>query len=249
MHTFTRSARSFVALSFSLAVLPLHAQQLPDARAVLARYAQATGAAKIATLPGRHTKGTIEMSAQGMTGTVEGYADKDGRNIQMISLAGIDFRTGVDTNFAWSIDAMQGPRLIQGKEFEEQREDLDPRAMRRDPAVVVEATTIERATVDGQPCIKLHLKWKSTKETTECYSEATGLLVSKEGTQTSAMGQMQLTTLYADYKTFEGVTVPTKVTQRAAGTELVSRMTEVTFGPVDPAKLAPPPEIVALRKK
>ena len=63
------------------------------------------------------------------------------------------------------------------------------------------------------------------------------------------MGQIASTTTFSDYKTFEGITLPTKTVQRAVGTEITVRLTEVVFGAVDPAKLAVPPEILALRKK
>ena len=223
---------------------------LPDARAVLARYAEVTNAAKFASLPGHRVKGTFDLPAAGLTGSMEGYADELGRAVQIITLAGIgEIKEGVDTAFGWSLNPIEGPKLIEGKEFLENREREDPRAMRRDPAVVLEAQAIERTTIDGDACVKVKLKWKSGRETTECYSEKSGLLVSVDGVETSAMGDIAVTTIYSEYKTFEGITLPTKTVQRAAGTEITVRITEVVFGAIDPAKLAIPPEILALRGK
>jgi hypothetical protein len=223
---------------------------LPEARAVLARYAEVTNAAKFATIAGTHFKGTFELPAAGLTGTMEGFSDQLGRSVHIVTLGGIgEIREGVDTAFAWSLDPMQGPKLIEGKEFVESREQEDPRAMRRDPAVVLDAQTTERATIDGESCVKLKLKWKSGRTTTECYSEKTGLLVSEDGVETSSMGDIATTTSYSEYKTFDGITMPTKRVKKVAGTEVTMRFAEVEFGAVDPAKLAIPPEIQALRKK
>jgi hypothetical protein len=244
-----RRAR-IAALVAAIAPILLSAQTLPDARAVLTRYAQATNAAKLATFAGHRVKGTFELPAAGLTGTMEGYSDQLGRSVQIITLAAIgEVKEGVDTAFAWSLDPMQGPKLIEGKEFIESREREDPRAMRRDPALVLQAQTLERTVIDSVPCVKVKLTWKSGRTTTEYFSEKTGLLVQAESTETSSMGDLAVTTSYGDYKTFDGITMPTKTVQKANNTEVTLRLTEVVFGPVDPAKLAIPPEILALRKK
>ena len=220
------------------------------ARAILARYAEVTNAAKFATLPGHRVKGTFDLPAAGLSGSMEGFSDQAGRAVQIITLPGIgEMKEGVDTAFAWSMNPIEGPKLIEGKEFVENREREDPRAMRRDPAIVIDAQTLGDTTIDGDECVRLKLKWKSGRESTECYSKKSGLLIAADGVETSAMGEIKVSTSYSDYKTFEGITLPTKTVQRAAGTEVTLRITEVVFGAVDPAKLAIPPEIQALRKK
>src|SRR5690349_7981373 len=72
---------------FALALIATsaHGQALPDPRAVLAKYVQATNAAKLATIPGQRMKGTFEMPAQGLSGQVEGYRDRTGRSLQVIT--------------------------------------------------------------------------------------------------------------------------------------------------------------------
>jgi hypothetical protein len=223
------------------------AQSLPNARDVLAKYAAATNAIKIESSPGHSSKGTLEIG--GLKGTLEGYSDHKGRATQFVSIMGFEVRSGMEPTFSWSIEPASGPKVVEGKEFEQQKERDDPRAMRRDPALVIDAQTLERTTVEGESCVKLKLKWKSGRETTECYSDKTGLLLLAEGTETSAAAEMAVSTIYSEYKTFDGVTMPTKTVQRAAQTEAVIRLTEVVFGPIDPAKFAVPPEIQALRKK
>jgi hypothetical protein len=249
-NTRTRAVTLTAALIATLAPVPGGAQSLPDARAVLARYVQATNATKLAAQAGQHVKGTFSMPAAGFTGQREVFSDGKGRASQTITAPGIgELREGIDTAYAWSVDPYQGPKIIDGAEFGEMRERQDPRAMLRDPALVVGAESLRRDTVENQPCVKVKLTWKSGRSTTDCYSESTGLLVSSEGVQASPMGDLAYTILYSDYRTFEGITLPTRSVQRSAGTEAMTVITEIVFGPVDPAKLAPPPEIQALRRR
>jgi hypothetical protein len=170
--------------------------------------------------------------------------------MQVISVPGLgDIRTGSDSTFAWSFSPFEGPKILEPKEFTEQREKEDLRTMRRDPAMVVEATFVDRAVVDSQPCINLRLKWKSGRETTECYSESSGLLLQVVGVETTSAGSIPTTTTFAEYKQHGPVMLPTKTTQRAAGLEITQRIELVEFVAIDEAKFMLPPEIVALRKR
>jgi hypothetical protein len=239
-----------LVLATSVASHIARAQALPDARAVLARYVQVTNATKLSSTPGQRMKGTFQMPAQGLTGQVEGFRDRQGRSLQVITIPGIgELKEGTDTSFKWSMNPIEGPKLIEGKEFAEAREREDPRAAVRDPALVVGAETVKRDTIDGQACVRVKLTWKSGRMTNECYSETTGYLVASESIETTSMGAISITTMYYDYKAFDGITLPTRTVQRATGTEVVLRLTELVFETVDPAKFVLPPEIQTLRKK
>jgi hypothetical protein len=224
--------------------------QTPDPRAVLARYVQVTNSTKLASTPGQRMKGSFEMAAAGLSGKVEGYRDRQGRSLQVITIPAIgEMKEGTDIDFKWSMNPIEGPKIIEGKEFLEAREREDPRAAVRDPSLVVNAEFVKRDTVDSQSCVRLKLTWKSGRTTNECYSESTGYLVASESVETTSMGQISITTTYHDYKAFDGITLPTRTVQRATGTEVVLRLTELVFETVDPAKFVLPAEIQTLRKK
>jgi hypothetical protein len=250
-----RAARHFAFSALAGAALlyaaPLAAQSLPDARAVLARYVEAIGAAKLPSQPGLHVLGTFEIAAQGLRGTTELWHDiASGRSMQVLTLPGLgEIKAGFDTSYAWSTSPFEGPKILEQKEYVEQQEKTDVRTMRRDPAVVLEATVTERVLVDSQPCLAVKLKWKSGRETTECYSEATGLLVRTEYVETTAAGSMPMMALFSEYKTFGVLTIPTRTVKRAAGVEITEVTTDVKFEAIDPVKITPPAEILALRKK
>ena len=239
-----------IALFATVASSVTQAQALPDPRAVLARYVQVTNSSKLLSSPGQRMKGTFEMPAAGLTGQVEGYRDRQGRSLQVVSLPAIgQMKEGTEPDFKWSMDPIQGPKLIEGKEFNEAREREDPRAAVRDPALVVNAVAVRRDSVGGTPCVLLTLTWKSGRSTNECYSESTGYLLSSESKETTSMGDIALKVTYWDYKTFDGITVPTRTVQSATGTEIVLRLTELVFEAIDPARFTLPAEIQALRKK
>ena len=238
------------ALAMTVAAADVRAQQLPEARAVLARYAKEVNAEKLATLPGYRATGTVEYAAMNLRGPLEIYRDGNGRYVQIVTFGAMgQLKEGLDTTFKWSVNASEGPKVTEGQEYIEARERVDPRGPKRDPALVVGAQTLERTVIDSQPCVKVKLTWKSGRTTTDCYSDATGLLVSMESNDTSSMGRLASQTLYSEYKTIEGVKIAMKVVVRSMGVDLVQRLNEVVFEKVDPAKVAPPPEIQALRKK
>ena len=254
-HAGTKLARGLRAAMISAAavacVAPIGAQELPLARAVLARYAEATGAAKLQSVQGYHVTGTFEVVAQGLRGTMEGWRDiRSGRSAQILTLPGLgDIRTGSDSAFAWSISPFEGPKILEAKEFIELREKEDLRTMRRDPSVVIDAFAVERALVDSQPCVILQLKWLSGRETKECYSDSTGLLLRVESVETTSAGAIPTTTFFSEYTKFGDVTLPAKSVQRAAMLEVTQRTTNVEFVAVDSVKVMPPAEILALRKR
>ncbi len=250
-----RISRTFAYVAASIVVFGMpaasaSAQPLPDPRALLAKYAKATNAAKLVNISGYRVKGTFEYPAAGMTGVLEIFRDSHGRYLQVVNLPGFgEMKEGIDTAFKWSMNAAEGPKVTEGQEFLEARERVDPRASLRDPSLVIGAEAIERTTVDSEPCVRLKLTWKSGRVTNDCYNETTGLLVSSQSTETTSMGKIDVVTIFKDYKTFDGITMSTKVIQRAMNTELVQKMTDVAFESVDPSKFALPPEIQALRKK
>ena len=221
---------------------------LPDGRTVLKRFADVSGAAKLAAVPGVHLKGVFELPSQGLTGVLESFSDKNGRTVQMTTITGIgQIQEGSDSALTWTLDPVQGPRILKGKEADERRELVDPRGMRRDPAFVVDVKTLVRTVIDGEQCFQLDLTWKSGRHTKECYSEKTGLLVSMDAIETTSMGDIPVSRSYSDYKTFDGVTLATKVIERTQGLEATQRITEVTFEAIDEIRFALPPQIKALR--
>ena len=152
--------------------------------------------------------------------------------------------TAYDGTVGWSINPMQGPRVLEGKELAQIREDAGPAAMLRPADRVRSVETVERTTMNGQSCYKVKVTTLSGRETFDCYSTETGLLVGMTGTQDSPMGQVQVTTLFDDWKEFGGLKAATKVRLQMLGQEQVLTIDRVEFDRQDDLKALEMPEQV-----
>jgi hypothetical protein len=219
---------------------------LPAARTIIDRYVQAIGG-RDAVL--RHNSirsvGTFEMPAAGVKGNltvVQVAPNKMGMTIDLPGMG--QMVTAYDGTVGWSINPMQGPRVLEGKELAQIREDAGPAAMLRPADRVRSVETVERTTMNGQSCYKVKVTTLSGRETFDCYSIETGLLVGMTGTQDSPMGQVQVTTLFDDWKEFGGLKAATKVRLQMLGQEQVLTIDRLEFDRQDDLKALEMPEQV-----
>jgi hypothetical protein len=103
--------------------------------------------------------------------------------------------------------------------------------------------------MNGEACYKVKLVWKSGRETFDCYSVASGLLIASMGKQESAMGTVEVTNLLSDYKDFGGQKIATRLTQQVMGNEQVITINSVDYDAADAATFAMPAAIKALAEK
>ena len=166
---------------------------LPAARTIIDRYVQAIGG-RDAVL--RHTSirsvGSFEMPAAGVKGNltvVQVAPNKMGMTIDLPGMG--QMVTAYDGTVGWSINPMQGPRVLEGKELAQIREDAGPSAMLRPADRVRSVETVERTTMNGQSCYKVKVTTLSGRETFDCYSTETGLLVGMTGRRTRRWGRFR----------------------------------------------------------
>jgi hypothetical protein len=94
--------------------------------------------------------------------------------------------------------------------------------------------------------VKVRLTWQSGRNTYDCYSEETGLIVGTIASQESNMGTIEAITLMDDYKEFGGMLMPTRMTIQIMGMEQIITLHEVHFDVVDDAVFVAPAEIQAI---
>jgi hypothetical protein len=158
--------------------------------------------------------------------------------------------TGFDGTTGWSVNPMQGPRLLEGKELEQLREESGPSAVLRPADRVRSVETVELTTMNGQPCYKVKVTSISGRESFDCYSTQTGLLVAMMQTQESPMGAVQVTSLFDEYKDFGGLRTPTKVRLQMMGQEQVLTIDRVEFdNPDDPKAIELPEQVKPLVRR
>lgn len=228
--------------------LPVAAQALPTGQDVLLRYQQAIGgAAAFARHSSMHSTGEFSMPGAGITGAVEAFSARPDRSVTRVAIPGVgEIRSGFTNDVAWSVDPMQGPRLLQGSELMQARDEAQFESVLRPAGNFKTIETVEKTTVNEQECYLVRLVWNSDRETRDCFHAVTGLLLSSVARMESSLGAMDATTLYEDYREFGGILLPTRIRIQAMGVEQVLRITSIEFGAVPDERFIPPPEIQAL---
>jgi zinc protease len=244
-----RGTFAVVAVAAGMALAQeAEAQQLPEASAIIARYQEAIGGKDaLARHSSMQATGELSMPAQGITASLELVSARPNRTAMRVSIAGLgDIRSGFTGEHAWSLNPMEGPRLLQGAEKEEAMEQGGFDASLRLASHIQSAETVERTTMGGRPCIKVRLTWASGRTTYDCYSEETGLLVGSSATRQSSMGTVEAVSLYDDYRDFGGVRMPSRITVQTVGMEQVITYREVTFDAVPDSAFEVPAEVRGL---
>jgi len=226
---------------------------LPSAQEVLDRYVEATGGrAGYEAIRDAKTTGTLAMKEMGLAGTLAVAQSADGRARVTVDIAGIGkTEQGISPGgVAWSTDAMQGPRLLEGPERDELARTflLDSAITLRDYA---EARVVGVELVEGEPAYRMELVGKAGQPETRFYAVDGGLLVRTTRRATSPVGEFTVTTTYDEYRDTPPVQTPTRFTQVMEGVgqrlRMEFAMADVRYnvGLPDEA-FAPPPDVRAL---
>lgn len=222
---------------------------LPAGTAIVARYAAAVGGPAFLSAKSIVTKGAMSMPAAGISATFE-LTQLSPNQMQMVTeIPGMGaVQAGFDGTTGWSMDPMQGPRLLTDKELDQIRDESDRRATVRAAEMFTSIVTVADTTMNSERCYLVKLVWKSGRETFDCYSPTTGLMVASRSVQKTAMGDIPVVTLLSDYKKFGDVTVATKSVQEAMGQQQVFSISSVEFGNGAGMTIAPPAAVKALVK-
>jgi len=246
---FTRLATAALVAAAALApALQAHAQALPEASALIARYQEAIGGKDVlARYNSMRATGELSMPAQGLVASMEVFSARPNRTAMRVNIAGFgEIRSGHTGEHAWSLNPMEGPRLMQGPEKAQAVEEAAFESSLRGSAHIRSAETVERTTMAGRECIKVRLVWQSGRTTYDCYSEETGLLVGSIATQETNMGTLEAVSIYSDYQEFGGLKQPTRVTIQTMGMEQVITFRDITFDDVPESAFEVPAEIRGL---
>lgn len=194
---------------------PQDSEALPEADEVLDRYVEVSGGEDAyAKLHNRMTKGTIEFVGTGIKGPTTSYAARPNKvrfQFEVPSVGEVD--SGVADDVVWEVVGMTGPQIKDG----------DQRAIAMREAVfdnVVQwrklykkAECVGVESVEERPCYKLKMTPHKGPPETHYYDKETGLLAKVEMTVGTAMGNVDVVSLQADYKEIDGILLPHKVLQ------------------------------------
>jgi hypothetical protein len=240
-----------LAAAAALAPLPAGAQSamgLPPAKEILDRYARAVGADAWRAHTSSRMKATTSVA--GMTMTTEVVHIFPHIWLHKLAVPGMgELRSGFDGTTVWSVDPMQGPRIVTGAEAEALKDDSDPANAGRSSANIVSSETVEKTTVNGKECYRVKHVWKSGRESNDCFGIADGFMVSTTSKQVSSMGEIEVTQLHGEYKDFGGMKRPVTITSQMMGQPVTITMVSWEWDNVEAKETALPPEIKALVEK
>lgn len=223
---------------------------LPSARSIIDRHVAAVGGRKaIMSHTSSHATGTVNVAGSGITGVLDVYSAAPNKSLVKINLGGIgEILEGFDGVHGWTVSAITGPALTQGKELDQKKFDADFYSDLHEEGRYASIKTVEKTTFDGRPCYKVSLVRKDGSEDFDYYDVATGLKAGMTGTRETPMGPTTVTQVTTDYKKFGGILIPTAVKQTAMGAEQMLAITSVEFDNVPPSTFDPPAQIKALLK-
>lgn len=226
-----RYAAGLAALLSPLA-LPAQDAALPPAKELVARHIEAIGGRDaVMKIQVVRVTGKFDMAAAGLSGELSSVQSSDGRSAMRITVPGMgELAGGYDGSVGWSLNPMQGPRLLDGKELTQMQEEAGIRAaMLRESPGITGMETVEKSSIGGVECYKVKVTYASGRMIHDCYGIETGLLAGQVSVQESAMGSMELTNVMSDWKDFGGLKFATTLRQQAMGQEQVMTITAVEF--------------------
>lgn len=225
-------------------------KKLPSAREILDRHVKAIGGrAAVLSHGSLRATGKAELPSAGLSGDVEMLAAKPNKSLLRFVLPGIgEIQEGFNGTVGWSVSALTGPSLIEGKQLAERKFDADFYGELRPDDQYESLTTMEVTTFDGRECYKVRLVRPGGGEDFEFYDVATGLRAGKTASRETPMGTLPGTSIESDYRKFDNLLVATTIRQTAMGIETVMTLTTVEFDKVPDSAFDLPPAIKALIK-
>jgi hypothetical protein len=244
----SRSFRTFLtALAVVAVAAPSLAAQSPTD--ILARYNKAIDPqGALASVQGMKSTVSMEAPAMGMSMTINSVAARPNLVLVETDVPGLGIiRQGYDGSTAWSTDPMQGPRILTGVEAAAIVENSSLSSMLRSPDLfsAMEPAGSFDAAGDATTCVKF--TWKSGRTTTDCFSNATGLLARTLTTQATQMGEVEVEMFIKDYRSVAGLMIPHRVESNMMGMAMTITTTSMEFGPQPAALFELPAEIKALK--
>lgn len=245
--TTAAASLAFAAGSVAAQVTPAGEESLPAAQQLMDRYHEAMGLATFANVESMHSVGELTIPAAGITGTLEIWQGRPNRTRLRASVPSYgDVHTGFTGEVGWSLDPMEGARLLKGSEAEQAQDDAHFDSHLRTPELIDSVITLERTTLSGYDCYKVRTVWKSGRTTQDCFSVETGLLVGSLRTHHAATGPADALILYEEYRVFGDVRIPTRITTHISGIDQVITLRTVTLNRVENSAFEPPAAIRTL---
>lgn len=231
------------ALALSVSGLAVAADS-PTPKDIVAKYIEATGGkAKWEGVKSRSSKGSLNVVAMGMTGSLTQYVQGDDAKMIMALDGFGEFLNGMKDGKVWSSSMMTGDMLVEGAEAEAAKQQFDLQQWLNWEKYYPKAETVGEEAVGDKTAWKVLFTPAEGEAVTHWFDKESGLLIQTFG---PGMGGPSTTT-YKDYKEVNGLTVPFAQAIEGANGPIEMTFETIEFNTdIDPANFEVPAAIAAL---
>lgn len=244
--------RRFVLGLLAACTVPAIAADLPSADSLLDRFIEVTGGQ--AAYEARMTEvvtGTVEFAAMGLKGTMATYYEEPGQYYMTMDLAGIGkIEAGLSDGVAWENSVLQGPRIKTGEEKQQAVREAAMNGSYHWRDLFAKAETTGEEVVDGSPCYKVVMTPAEGSPVSMYFEKESGLMRKTSVVAASQLGNLQAESTSSEYRRFDGILVPAKVTEKVAGQEFTITIENVKVNqPIPAERFALPDDVKALQAR
>lgn len=236
-------------LGAPLLPVALLAADLPQPEALLDRFIEVTGGK--AAYEARKTEvvnGTVEFAAMGLKGAMVTYYQEPDKYYMAMDLTGVGkIESGLSGGVAWENSVLQGPRIKTGEEKAQAVREAAMNGAYRWRDFFAKAETTGEETVEGEPCYKVVMTPAQGSPVTMYFEKASGLMRKTSVVAASQLGDIAADSISTEYRRFDGILEPAKVTEKLAGQEFTVTIDTVKANQtIPPDRFRLPDEVKAL---
>ena len=219
------SSGALLTAFLSIALLPVRVQAqetraanpslegLPSAETILAKYVEAVGGrAAIEKFKSRISRGTIELPAMNVSGTIEVFEKAPNKALAVIDLSYLGiYRQGFDGATGWTEDPQNGLREVEGAARAAAERDADFYWPLRLARLYAQLIVRARLVLDGREAWVVEAVPAEGAAEKLFFDVESGLLVRKDTERELAEGKVQVENYFEDYREFDGLRLPTTI--------------------------------------
>jgi len=203
----------------------------PQASAMLDRYVSAIGGKDAwAKYSSRVSKGTIEIPAMSMTGTVEVSEKAPNKMRSVVSIGETPFQQGFDGAIGWADDPQNGPRLLQGRELEELKRDAEFARPLHLRILYSQIKFVGKEKLGDRDVEVIAVSSPQTGSEKMYFDSQSALLLRVVANRAGPDGNSTVESMLDDYADVDGMKLPMTVHQTAGSTSYVVHLTSVKHG-------------------
>lgn len=216
---------------------------LPTVDKILDNYLKAAGGREAwEKLTSRMSKGSIQIPAMNMNGTVEINEKAPDKSYTVTTFPGFgDIRQGFDGTTGWTSDPQSGLHVMAGQELAEIKRDSQfymPLKLRQ---IYPHISLMGKDKVGDRDAWILEVAPAEGSADTLYFDVQSGLLLRQKGERESPQGKAQIQTDLEDYRDVDGIKLPFTIRQTSDAGTFIIQLTEVHHNvPVVDAMFAKP---------